>query len=224
MKVEPPGGAAPVGRRDFLTAVGAGAGAAFGAVGWPAAARRGAAAQPAASPDIAVVGAGTFGLWTALHLRRLGARVTVVDAYGAGNSRQTSGGETRGVRTSYGDRPHGRQWAGWARRAIERWVAWDEEGRDRLLPRLFFQTGDLILRDEVNRYITETRGNWDALGTPYEVLAPAEVAYRWPWMRYDDLGVALYEPAAGVVRARRAIESVARVFEDEGGALVVGRA
>ena len=163
-------------------------------------------------------------MWTALHLQRLGARVTVVDAYGAGNSRQTSGGETRGARTSYGDRPHGAQWAGWARRAIERWIAWDEEGRDRLLPQLFFQTGDLILREAANRYFTETRRNWDALGTPYEVLGPDEVARRWPWIRYDSLGVALYEPGAGVVRARRAIESVARVFEEEGGTIRIERA
>ena len=144
---------------------------AFGAVGWPA------AAQPAASPDIVVVGAGTFGLWTALHLRRLGARVTVVDAYGAGNSRQTSGGETRGVRTSYGDRPHGRQWAGWARRAIERWVAWDEEGRDRLLPRLFFQTGDLILRDEVRAAPDGRRCPRTIAGS---ASAPAAVRPRTP--------------------------------------------
>ncbi len=163
-------------------------------------------------------------MWTALHLQRLGARVTVVDAYGAGNSRQTSGGETRGVRTSYGDRAHGAHWAGWARRAIDHWIAWDEEGRDRSLPRLFFRTGDLILREAANRYFTETRRHWDALGTPYEVLGPDEVEHRWPWIRYDNLGVALYEPGAGVVRARRAIESVARVFEEEGGTIRIERA
>ena len=173
---------------------------------------------------MSVVGAGTFGLWTALYLQRLGARVTVVDAYGAGNSRRTSGGETRGVRTSYGDRPHGARWAGCARRAIERWIAWDKEGRDRRLPRLFFRTGDLILREAANRYFTETRRHCDALGTPYEVLGPDEVAHRWPWMRYDNLGVALYQPGAGVVRARHAIESVARVPEDEGGTVRVERA
>ena len=217
-----------IGRRGFLKAVGAGAGAAIGAAGATTAAReasaRASAVHARQSPDVVVVGAGAFGMWTALHLQRLGARVQVVDAYGAGNSRQTSGGETRGVRTSYGDRPHGRQWSGWAQRATGRWLAWDEAGRDRLLPRLFFQTGDLILREAVNPYLTETRAHWDALGTPYEVLAPAEVAYRWPWIRFANLGVALYEPGAGVVRARRAIESVARVFEDEGGAIRVDRA
>ena len=190
--VRTPGSAAPVGRRRFLQAMGSGAGAALAAGGGQrpvrAAAGRTHAVQPRPSPDVAVVGAGTFGMWTALHLQRLGARVTVVDAYGAGNSRQTSGGETRGVRTSYGGRPHGALWTDWAGRAIEHWLAWDEEGRDRLLPRLFFQTGDLILREAANPYFSETRRHWDALGNPYEVLGPDEVAYRWPWIRSTTSG------------------------------------
>src|SRR5207247_2992019 len=51
---------------------------------------------------VAVVGAGAFGGWTALHLRRRGARVTLVDAWGPGNSRASSGGETRVIRATYG--------------------------------------------------------------------------------------------------------------------------
>jgi glycine/D-amino acid oxidase-like deaminating enzyme len=214
-------------RRRFIKTTAA-AGLALGAGAGQATAgrvrRRSAAVQTGRSPDIVVVGAGSFGMWTALNLQRQGARVTVVDAYGAGNSRQTSGGETRGVRTSYGDRPHGRQWSRWAGDAIRKWTEWDEMGSDRMLPRVFFSTGDLILREETSQYIDDTLGHWDALGTPYETLTPDEVAYRWPWIRFDNLGVAVYEPAAGVVRARRAIESVARVFEEEGGTIQIGRA
>ena len=205
-------------RRDFLAAMGSGLTIAASR------AEEVTAVQPRRSSDIVVIGAGAFGMWTALYLQRLGATVTVVDLYGAGNSRQTSGGETRGVRTSYGDRPHGRQWTEWARRAISRWKQWDEEGQERLLPRLFFQTGDLILRGETNTYITDTLSNWDALSVPYEVLTADEVSARWSWIRYDGLGVALYEPDAGVVRARRAIESVARVFVENGGRIEVGHA
>lgn len=215
----------PIDRRGFIgTTVAAGLG--LGAGARPEAAPRGrsAAVQTGRSPDAVVVGAGTFGIWTALNLQRLGARVTVVDAYGAGNSRSTSGGETRGVRTSYGDRPHGLHWTRWAGQAIRKWTEWDEWGRDRLLPRVFFNTGDLILREETGRYVEQTTDQWDTLGTPYESLTADEVAYRWPWIRFDNLGVALYEPAAGVVRARRAIESVARVFEQEGGTIQIGRA
>src|ERR1700704_6647123 len=53
-------------------------------------------------PQIAVVGAGAFGGWTALHLLERGARVTLLDAWGPGNSRASSGGETRIMRGTYG--------------------------------------------------------------------------------------------------------------------------
>src|SRR6266480_1330440 len=54
---------------------------------------------------IVVVGAGAFGGWTALSLLRSGARVTPIDAWGAGHSRASSGDETRLIRTMYdGDR------------------------------------------------------------------------------------------------------------------------
>ena len=48
------------------------------------------------------LGAGAFGGWTALYLLRRGARVTLVDAWGPGNSRASSGGETRVIRGTYG--------------------------------------------------------------------------------------------------------------------------
>ena len=53
---------------------------------------------------IVVVGAGAFGGWTALELRRRGARVTLIDAWGPGNARASSGGETRVIRATYGAR------------------------------------------------------------------------------------------------------------------------
>ena len=52
-------------------------------------------------PHIAVIGAGAFGGWTALHLLRSGAQVTLLDAWGPGNSRASSGGESRVIRHSY---------------------------------------------------------------------------------------------------------------------------
>src|SRR5262249_37056171 len=54
--------------------------------------------------DIIVVGAGSFGGWTALNLQKSGAKVRLIDAWGPGNARSTSGDESRGVRSSYGDR------------------------------------------------------------------------------------------------------------------------
>src|SRR5256885_1744501 len=94
-------------RRDFIKAAGAGAGLIL--LGDTATAEsapaRSAVVRSGASPDIVVIGAGIWGSFTAYHLRKMGANVTLVDAYGPGNARSTSGDETRGVRSSYGDRP-----------------------------------------------------------------------------------------------------------------------
>src|SRR6266403_5195189 len=52
--------------------------------------------------DVAVVGAGVFGAWTAYQLCRSGKRVALIDAHGPGNSRASSGGESRIIRMGYG--------------------------------------------------------------------------------------------------------------------------
>ncbi len=216
-----------VDRREFLKVATTGAGLALAGVGNAAAENpkpKAPAVRIGQAPDVVVAGAGSFGMWTALNLQRLGANVTVVDPYGAANSRQTSGGETRGVRSSYGDVRHGLLWARWATESMRRWIEWDEMGSERLLPKLFFNTGDLILREELRPDEEDTMANWDTLGVPYEVLTPDEVNHRWPWIHFENLGFALYEPQAGVVRARRAIESVAEVFRQEGGTIKLGRA
>lgn len=176
------------------------------------------------TPDIAVVGAGAFGAWTALNLQQSGAQVTLIDQYGPGNSRATSGGETRGVRAGYGGRRTSLQWVRWARQAIEMWRAWDERGQEMLLPRVFFTTSDLIMRDEWTDFMESVRNNWDEVGVRYEVIDADEIRRRWPVIDVTDITVALWEQDAGVVRARRAIESVAQVFRHEGGEVKIARA
>lgn len=177
-----------------------------------------------AAPDVLVVGAGAFGGWTALHLQRLGATVEVVDAYGPANSLATSGGETRGVRSSYGNEPHGLLWARWAKEAMRRWRAFDEEWHGPLAPQIYFETGDIILRAEDEPFLVNTRANWDELGTPYEFIDADEVRRRWGIFDLTDITVGLYEPDAGVVRARRAMQLVAETFQREGGTVTVARA
>lgn len=174
--------------------------------------------------DVAVIGAGAFGGWTALHLRQQGARVVLVDQYGPGNSRATSGGETRGVRSSYGDRPHGRQWMRWARNAMERWRAFDEEWKDTIGGQLFFPTGDLIFRDEPVEFTKRTLEWWEAEGVPHEVMDVEEVRRRWPVINLEGITQVLHEPDAGVVRARRACEAVGVVFRKLGGEIRIGHA
>ena len=64
--------------------------------------RRLSTSQIKITANVVIVGAGCFGAWTAYHLVRSGQRVTLLDAYGPGNSRASSGGETRMIRMGYG--------------------------------------------------------------------------------------------------------------------------
>ena len=70
--------------------------------------------------DAVVIGAGVFGAWTALHLRRSGRTVALVDMYGAGNSRSSSGGESRILRCGYGA---DEIYTDWAVRSLHLWLA-----------------------------------------------------------------------------------------------------
>jgi sarcosine oxidase len=214
---------AGIDRRSFLrrTGMGAGALAAAGSLGGVLTACDARALSRGNGSEVVVVGAGAFGTWTALNLQDMGARVTLLDMYGPGNSRSTSGDETRGVRSSYGEREH---WCDWANRAMERWRAFDEEWSGRLLGQLFFSAGDLILRDSWAGLQEESARTWDRLGVPYERLDHDEIAYRWPQINIEGIEVGLFEPGAGVVRSRAACQSVAEVFRRRGGEIRIARA
>lgn len=172
-------------------------------------------------PEVVVVGAGSFGAWTAYYLTEMGVDVTVVDQHGPGNNRATSMGETRGVRSSYGDHD---LWVRWAADAIDRWNEFQERWSEEHGLDLFFDTGDLILREEVDDWLGNSMASWDEIGHDYERLSLEEVRYRWPQVDLGDFRVAVHEPDAGVVRARRTCETVMDMCERNGGRLRIARA
>lgn len=228
---EPADGALP--RREFLRVAGAGAGLFM--VGGTDIPRRVETSltkpitmprMTSASADIVVIGAGGWGSFTALNLIRKGHKVTLVDAYGPGNGRSTSGDETRGVRSSYGDRPgeQGDTWTLWARDSMKLWTAFDDEWGKHFRLNLFHVTGDLIMRAEWDNFQLRTKILWDKYKIPYEVLNPSDVRKAFPVISMDDITAVLYEPDAGVVRARRAAQAAASAFETLGGKIVIGRA
>jgi sarcosine oxidase len=175
--------------------------------------------------EVIVVGAGAFGGWTAYYLRQLGASVKLVDAYGPGNSRATSGDETRGVRSSYGDKGIWAElWMNWANQAIDRWTRFDAEWGRELKVRLFFNTGDMIFRARPEPFTDKTQELWKKLGIPFEVLKAEDVAREYPVFALKDMTVVLHDARAGVVRARRACEVVAEAFRQNGGEILAGYA
>src|SRR4051812_2173851 len=218
-------------RRDFIKVAGAGAGALL----MGGATENHLLADPkrltnvrsaSASPEIVVIGAGLWGSFTALNLRRLGAKVTLVDAYGPGNARATSGDETRGVRSSYGDRPgaQGETWMLWAREAMTKWKDFDAEWGKQLRLNLFHVCGDMIFRKEWDNFQLRCKVWWDKNKVPYQILNPDDVRKSFPVFSIDDITAIIYEPDAGVVRARRAAQAAAAAFEALGGKIVIGRA
>ncbi|MEO7083458.1 MAG: FAD-dependent oxidoreductase [Gemmatimonadaceae bacterium] len=220
-------------RREFLKVAGAGAGLLLvgGTTVAQAASVPGLRRAPAirtggASPDVVVIGAGAWGSFTAMNLRKMGAKVTIVDAYGPGNARSTSGDETRGVRSSYGDKTGqlGELWTLWAREAMKRWAAFDDEWGREFRLNLFQTTGDLIMRTEWDNFQLRTKVWWDKNKIPYQILNPDDVRKAFPVISIDDITAVLYEPDAGVVRARRATQTAANVFEKLDGKIVIGRA
>ena len=222
-------------RRDFLKVAGAGAGALIvGGSGLSATPRKVPGLVPLGAPavhttaasEIVVIGAGGWGSFTALNLRKQGHSVTLVDAYGPGNARSTSGDESRGVRSSYGDKLGvvGDTWCSWARASMKKWVEFDDEWGKQFRLNVYHTTGDLIMRTEWDNFQLRTKVLWDRLKVPYNILSPSDVKKAFPVMMIDDITAILYEPDAGVVRARRATQAAASAFEVLGGKIVIGRA
>ncbi len=217
-------------RREFLMA-GVGAGAAF-ALGCATVPQATGTVARGIEPNrrggngvghVVVIGAGIWGSWTAYHLRKRGARVTLIDIYGPGNSRSTSGDETRGIRSSYGDRTTVDHWTAWARTSIARWQQFDDEYAKDFHTKFFHKTGDVIMRAADEPFLRNTLTAWKAQGVPHEVMNGDEVRKRWPMIKADDITIALYEPDAGVVRARHATQAVAAAAQMHGVKFVLGR-
>jgi glycine/D-amino acid oxidase-like deaminating enzyme len=166
-------------------------------------------------PDFVVVGAGAFGGWTALTLRERGAKVTLVDAYGPGNPRGSSGGETRNIRAGYGSREIYSRWATAA------WTAWHQR-QEEFGRRLIFPNGSLRVPSPTE--MTAQRAVFDKLNLPYEMLTPAEVHRRWPQIRFDDADQIFFEKDSGIVKAQVSMVAVAEAFMQKGGEMRIGYA
>ena len=121
--------------------------------------------------------------------------------------------------------PHkqGEQWMQWARLAMKKWQQFDAEFSKPLKMRVYYTTGDVIMRAQEEPFTKQTREWWEKYKIPHEVLTGDEVRKRWPQWKTDDINHAIYEPDAGVVRARRSTEAVAEVFRHEGGTIVIDR-
>ncbi len=151
--------------------------------------------------DVAVIGAGVFGAWTAWHLARRGRRVLLVDAYGPGNARASSAGESRIIRMGYGaDELYTR----WSQRSLVQW----KEFFAATGQALFHQTGVLWLAGKTDARVEQTVETLRRCGVPFQELGRAELDNRYPQIGLDGITKGLLEPQSGVLMARRAVAAV----------------
>ena len=163
-----------------------------------------------ANLHVAVIGAGAFGGWTALNLLRSGAKVTLLDAWGPGHSRSSSGGESRVIRHSYSKLIYVEM----AKRSLALWhEANDSWGRP-----LLHVSGVLHMYQADAPFNFGEDGTLMAdAGVAHEILDHDMLVERYPQVNMDGITSALYEPTAGYLLARRACQAVVDAFRNEGG-------
>ncbi|PYU70317.1 MAG: N-methyl-L-tryptophan oxidase [Acidobacteria bacterium] len=151
--------------------------------------------------DVAVIGAGVFGAWTAWHLAKRGQRVVLIDAYGPAHSRASSGGETRIIRMGYGaDELYTR----WSERSLTQWKDFSAVTRQPL----FLETGVLWMAGKDETRLRESKQTLERCGIPFAELNREALEKRYPQIGLDDIKCGVLEPRSGVLMARRAVAAV----------------
>jgi monomeric sarcosine oxidase len=151
--------------------------------------------------DVAVIGAGVFGTWTAWHLAKRGQRVALVEAYGPAHSRASSGGETRIIRMGYGaDELYTR----WSRNSLKQW----KEFFTRTGQALFLETGVLWMAGKEDARLRETAATLKRCGVQFEELDRAALEKRYPQIGLESIQRGIFEPQSGALLARRAVAAV----------------
>ena len=159
--------------------------------------------------DVAVIGAGVFGAWTAWHLARRGQRVVLLETYGPAHSRASSGGESRIIRMSYGpDEIYTR----WSQRSLTQWKELFSSTDDKL----FLQTGVLWLATEGDMYLRDSIANLERHGVKHEVMGKRQLQSRYPQVNFDGVDCGMLETESGVLLARRAVNCVVESAKQAG--------
>jgi len=151
--------------------------------------------------DVAVVGAGVFGAWTAWHLAKRGKKVVLVDAYGPANARASSGGESRIIRMGYGA---DELYTQWSQNSLEQWKKFFVASQ---LP-LFHETGVLWLGGSDDSQLRRTATVLRRCNVPFEEFDRGALEKKYPQVSFEDIKTGILETDSGVLMARRAVAAV----------------
>jgi sarcosine oxidase len=146
-------------------------------------------------PSVVVVGAGVLGSSLADRLARSSWDVTHVEQFSPGHVRSGSGDESRLIRSCHGDDElHARM----SRRSLELWRELD--------PRLLCESGVAWFARREDGWEAASERVLRRLGIPVERVDAREL---FPSVAVDDLAYTLFEPEAGLLRAREGVRALA---------------
>jgi sarcosine oxidase len=149
--------------------------------------------------DVVVVGAGVFGAWTAYWLRKAGLRVILLDAYGAANSRASSGGESRIIRTAYGSDDF---YSRWVLRSLPQWKSLAARSGQTI----FHETGVLAFSDGTSDFVEQSLRSLVRLRIEHQRLDAKQLAEGFPQIGAKPGDIGIFEPHSGALMARRAVQ------------------
>jgi len=160
---------------------------------------------------VAVVGAGVFGAWTALFLRKKGLRVTLLDGNGIANNLASSGDESRILRASYGSN---KLYFELCLRAKELWLRYEQQWQKQL----FIPTGVLWMCPVQHvPLLNDAMPLYKSRGLDFEYLSLAEMAVRYPMIHTEGLHHGVLDPSAGYLMAQSSTKHVVSEFVKMGG-------
>ena len=157
--------------------------------------------------DLAVIGGGVMGLFTAYHASGAGARVAVLEAGRIGDPGTASYGRTRSYRRDYLDPRYVRL----ADEAMRLWSEFERDCGTRALVRCGCMN---IAAETVTPELASTYGRLSAavmrrLGLDPEALGPAQITERFGYLHADE---AYLDDAAGVVDVTAVTDALLRAL------------
>src|SRR5215813_6627693 len=148
--------------------------------------------------DQIIIGAGGMGSATIYELARRGQRVLGLEQFGVPHELGSSAGATRIFRFAYFEHP---SYVSLMRLSFARWQALERDFGEPLLT----VTGGLDIGLPDGRVVAGAKAACAAHGLAHEVLAPGEVARRFPAWQLPSAFEAIFQPEAGFLPADRAI-------------------
>jgi sarcosine oxidase len=156
-----------------------------------------------------------MGSAAAYHLARRGRRVLGLERFTPAHDQGSSHGGSRIIRLAYFEGP---EYVPLLLRTYELWRELERDSGSELL----VQTGGLLLGPPGSELVTRTQATAAQFDLAHEVLDGPAVRQRVPTLAAEDDTIALFDPAAGLVRPEATVAAHLRLAETAGAELRFG--